>query len=125
MGRRHVPSGGHAALGTNAYTATFEVYLLDTASGQEITNSSSGPLVFNWTDVSDGRPALSLAVQGAGIVVSWPSATTTNWVLESATTVNAGTWTAVTNNPVMAGGQMSVALARSGPQQYFRMRYLP
>ena len=42
--------------GTNSYSATFEVYLLDTTTGQEVPGSSSGPLVFTWTDVPDGRP---------------------------------------------------------------------
>ncbi len=45
--------------GTNSYAATFEVYLLGTTTGQEVPNSSSGPLVFNWTNVPDGRPAVS------------------------------------------------------------------
>jgi len=110
--------------GTNGYTATFEVYLVDATSGQEITNSSSGPLVFNWTDVSDGRPVLSI-VQGAGVAVSWPADTSTNWVLESASMVNAANWTVVTNVPTSAGGQQSVLLQQSAPQGFFRMRYLP
>lgn len=111
-----------APSGTNGYTATFEVYLLDTTTGQEVPNSSSGPLVFDWTNVSDGRPALSLTQR---IVVAWPSATTTNWVLESASTVNATTWTTVTNTPVTVDGQPSVILNGSATQQYFRMRYVP
>ena len=110
--------------GTNGYTATFEVYLVDATSGQEIANSSSGPLVFNWTDVTDGRPVLSIA-QGAVITVSWPADTTTNWVLESASTVNAANWTVMTNVPGSANGQQSVVLPQSAPQEFFRMRYLP
>lgn len=110
--------------GTNTYAATFEIYLVDGATGQEMTNTSSGPLVFTWTDVPDGRPALSLAL-GAGIVVSWPSATTTNWALEAANAVNATTWMPVTNSPVTAGGQTCVILPGSAPQEYFRMRYVP
>jgi len=108
--------------GTNGYTATFEVYLLDTTTGQEVANSSSGPLTFNWTNVSDGRPALNLAQK---IVVAWPAATTTNWVLEAAATVNAATWNAVTNTPVTVDGQPSVVLDRNADQQYFRMRFVP
>jgi hypothetical protein len=110
--------------GTNDYSATFEVYLLDTVTGQEVTNSSSGSVIFNWTDVSDGRPALGLALS-AGVIVSWPSDTTTNWALESANAINATNWTAVTNVPVSAGGQQSVLLTQSAPQQFFRMRHVP
>jgi len=108
--------------GTNGYTATFEVYLIDTVSGQEVTNSSSGPLVFDWTNLSDGRPALNLALKA---MVAWPTGTTTNWVLESASSVNAATWTTVTNSPVVVNGQPCVILNSSSTQQYFRMRYLP
>lgn len=108
--------------GTNPLTATFEVYLLDTTTGLEVPNTSSGPLVFNWTNVSDGRPSLNLAQR---IVVSWPSTTTTNWVLESAATANATTWTAVTNTPVAVDGVPSVVLSGSATQQYYRLRYLP
>lgn len=108
--------------GTNGYSATFEVYLLNTTTGQEVPNSSSGPLVFDWTNVSDGRPALSLAQR---IVVAWPSSTTTNWVLESSSTVNATIWTMVTNAPVLVDGQPSVVLTGSATQQYYRMRFVP
>ncbi len=108
--------------GTNNYTATFEVYLVDTTTGQEVAGSSSGPLTFNWTNISDGRPSLSLAQK---IVVAWPSVTTTNWVLESAATANATTWNTVTNMPVTVDGQPSVILDQSAMQQFFRMRFVP
>jgi len=108
--------------GTNSCTATFEVYLLDTATGQEVPNSSSGPLVFNWTNVPDGRPALSLAQR---VIVAWPSTTTANWALESADSVNATTWTTLTNTPVTVDGQPCVVLDASTTQQFLRMRYVP
>lgn len=108
--------------GTNDLAATFEVYLLDTITGLEVPNSSSGPLVFDWTNVADGRPTLSLAQR---IVVGWPSGTATNWVLESASTANSTTWTAMTNAPVNVDGLPSVVLPGGAAQQYFRMRYVP
>jgi hypothetical protein len=108
--------------GTNDLTATFEVYLVDTATGLEMPGSSSGPLVFDWTNVSDGRPALSLAQK---IVVAWPDTTATNWVLESAATINASTWEQVTNAPVTVEGQPSVILDQNAAQQFFRMRFVP
>lgn len=108
--------------GTNNLTATFELYLLDSNTGEEVPNSSSGPIVFNWTNVSDGRPALSLAQK---IVVAWPSETTTNWVLESASTANATTWTAVTNTPVLLDGQAAVVLDGDASQEFLRMRFVP
>ncbi|MEI7807017.1 MAG: hypothetical protein WCJ07_00880 [Verrucomicrobiota bacterium] len=108
--------------GTNSYTATFEVYLVNTANGQEVADTSIGTLTFNWTNVSDGRPALNLAQK---IVVAWPSATATNWVLEATATVNAATWNAVTNAPVTVDGQPSVILDQNAAQQFFRMRFVP
>ncbi len=110
--------------GTNSYTATFEVYLVDTTTGQEVANSSSGAFAFNWTDISDGRPTLSLSF-APNIVVTWPVATTTNWVLESAATLSAATWTIVTNMPVTVNGQPSVILDQNATQQFFRMRFVP
>jgi hypothetical protein len=111
---------------TNGYTATFEVYLLDSASGQEMPNSSSDPLVFNWTDVSDGRPPLTIAqTNGQNVVVGWPLDTAANWVLESASQVNTATWTSVTNAPATLDGQPRVLLGAGAAQQYFRMRYVP
>ena len=111
-----------APAGTNNFTATFEVYLLDTTTGQEVAGSSSGLLTFDWTNVSDGRPSLNLAQK---IVVAWPSATTTNWVLEAAATVNAATWTSVTNVPVTVDGQPSVLLDQNAAQQFFRLHFVP
>lgn len=108
--------------GTNSFTATFEIYLVDTTTGMEVADSSSGVLTFNWTNVPDGRPALNLAQK---IVVAWPSATTTNWVLEAAATVNSTRWTTVTNPPVTVDDQPSVVLERNAGQQFFRMRFLP
>lgn len=108
--------------GTNNLSATFELYLLDTTTGLEVPNSSSGLLVFDWTNLSDGRPSLSLARK---ITVAWPINTATNWVLESASTANASAWTAVTNSPVVVDGQPCVVLEVSATAQFFRMRYLP
>ena len=108
--------------GTNRYTATFEVYLVDTTTGQEVAGSSSGALTFTWTDVADGRPALNLAQK---IMVAWPTTTATNWVLESAAALDAATWTSVTNTPVSVDGQPGVILDPGAAQQFFRMRHLP
>lgn len=110
--------------GTNHYTATFEVYLVDTTTGQEVASSSSGPLTFNWTDVPDGRPALSLSLT-PNVAVTWPATTTTNWVLLSAANLNAATWTLVTNAPVTVNGQLRVILDQNAAQQFFRMSFQP
>jgi len=108
--------------GTNLLTATFEVYLLDSTTGLAVPNSSSGPLVFDWTNVPDGRPTLNLTQK---IVVGWPASTATDWILESASSPNATAWTTVTNSPVTVDGQPCVVLEGSAAQEYYRMRYVP
>ena len=108
--------------GTNVLTANFEVYLLDATTGLEVPNSTSGTLVFDFTNVSDERPALTL---NQSLVIGWPSATATSWVLECASAPNETTWTTVTNTPVMVDGQPCVVLQGRAAQQYFRMRYVP
>jgi len=111
--------------GTNNYTAMFEVFLLDTTTGQEVANSSSGPLTFNWTDISDGRPGLNITQGVQGIIVTWPTVTTPHWVLESASALSSTAWTTVTNPPVPIGSLQGVVLEGPAPQQFFRMRYQP
>lgn len=107
--------------GTNPLTATFEAFLVDTNSNTEVPGSSSGPLLFNFTNVSDGRPALNLAQK---IVVAWP-ATAANWVLEAADTLPSSDWTTVTNTPVTVDGQPAVVLDSTVAKKFFRMRHTP
>jgi hypothetical protein len=108
--------------GTNGHEATMEVYLLDTTTGQEVAGSSSGPLLFHWTNVPDGRPVLTITHDG---FVVWPAATTPAWVLEAATDIHATTWTSVTNEPEPVGDQIGVNVDGSGGQRWFRMRHMP
>jgi len=107
--------------GTNALSATFEVHLLDTTTGLEVSGSSSGPLVFTWTDVPDGRPSLNIGVRTLGIVVFWPTAAT-NWALVGTDALAGGTWTPVTNAPVTLEGQSAVVLEPGETRKMFRMK---
>lgn len=117
--------GVTAPPGTNTYTATFEVYVVDTTSLLEVPGSSSGPFVLDWTDVPDGRPALDLTVPVPGQVrLSWP-ATATNWTPVCAPNPNASSWSTVTNEPVVLDDQRTVTLPASETSQFFRMRYTP
>jgi len=113
--------GDAAPPGTNPITATFEVYLVNTQTGAEMANSSSGPLVFDFTNVSDGRPTLSVAQK---VVVAWPSSAAT-WMLESADTTPSANWTIVTNTPVIVDGQSAVILDCSAGRKFYRMRHTP
>lgn len=107
--------------GTNALTATFVAYLVDTANGGvEVPNSSTMPMVLNFTNLSDGRPELGLAMKFA---IAWPAGTT-NYVLEAADTLASTNWTVVTNVATTIDGQPTVLLG-TDPGKYFRMRPAP
>ncbi|MGP8234757.1 MAG: hypothetical protein ACLQVW_05040 [Limisphaerales bacterium] len=106
--------------GTNDYSATFEIYVVDTDTGEEIANSSSGPFALNWTDVPDGRPQLNIAAATNGMVITWP-ASATNWTLAATTNLASPNWTFVTNSPLAVNGQEVVNLEGVGPQQFFTM----
>ncbi|HYG24396.1 MAG TPA: hypothetical protein VEH04_16585 [Verrucomicrobiae bacterium] len=108
--------------GTNICTAEFEVYLINTTTGEAVPGSSSGVLAFHWTNVSDGRPELSIA---EGATLTWPAGTATNWLIESTVSLNAGPWTSLTNPPVTLGDTRGVILDTAGSQRFFRMRYVP
>lgn len=113
--------GVSAPAGTNTYSATFEVYLYDTNLNQEVANSSSGPLVFNFNNLPDGRPDVGLAMTFA---ISW-STNATNWVVESSSSMTSTNWAAVTNQPTLIDGQSKVILGIEGAGQYYRMRRSP
>ena len=113
--------GVTAPPGTNTLTATFEAYLVNTITGLEVPESSSGPFAFNWTLVPDGRPALDITSK---IVIAWPT-TGTNWVLEAADTLAASNWTRVTNTPVLVEGRPAVVLSGAEAKRFFRMTLVP
>lgn len=113
--------GVSATPGTNALTATFEAFLVDPTDGDsEVPGGSTGPFAFNYTNVSDGRPSVTIGWKPA---VSWP-ANSTNWVLEYASSMTATNWTAVTNAPTTFDGSPAV-LVETGTNVYYRMRRSP
>jgi len=117
--------GVTAPPGTNSSSAEFEIYVVNTDTGEEVAGSSSGPFVLKWTEVPDGRPALAIS-RGAtnGIVVTWP-ASATNWTLNSATNLCSTNWTTVTNSVLSLDFQSAVRLDGLAAQQFFRLRRNP
>jgi len=117
--------GVTAPPGTNTYTATFEVYVVNTDTMLEVPGSSSGPFVLDWTDVPDDRPPLTITAPAPGqLRLAWP-ASATNWTLVCASNANPSSWSAVTNEPVVLGDQRTMTLPASEGCQFFRMRYTP
>ena len=113
--------GFTAPPGTGTYTATFEAFLMDNATGQPIPGANSGPFDLNWTSMPDGRPTLCMAPK---VVIAWPSSTT-NYVLEAADDLSGSGWKPVTNTPVLLDGQPTVVLDPSEAHKFFRMRLAP
>jgi hypothetical protein len=107
--------------GTNRFTATFEAYLVDSTTGAEIPDSSTGPFAFHWTDLPDGRPELGV---GERIVIFWPTSAS-HYALEGTDTLANGGWTPVTNAPVALEGQSAVVLEPGETRKFFRMRHGP
>lgn len=113
--------GVSAPPGTNPLSATFEAYLVDTITSNEIPASSTGPFVLNFTNVEDGRPALDAMMAFA---VQWDPAAT-NWALEWAHSPTSTVWNAVTNMPSLFDGASTVILDPSLGSRVYRLRRLP
>ena len=113
--------GVSAPPGTNPLSATFEAYLVDTLTSNEVPGSSTGPFVLNFTNVEDGRPALGAKVK---IAIQWSPAMT-NWGVEWANSATSVVWTAVTNVPQTWDGSSTVLLDMDDPHRVYRMRRLP
>lgn len=110
-----------AAPGSNTLSATFEAYLVDNATGEEVPDSTTGPFEFQWTVVPDGRPALTIASK---VVVTWP-ASTTNGTLEWADSPTAAQWTADPSIPALLDGQLTVLLEPRAGARFYRLRTTP
>jgi hypothetical protein len=104
--------------GTTAHTATFEAFLVDTATGQPVPDSSTGPMVFNWTNSGEARPELLIEHR---IVIPWP-ANATNYVLEGTASIPNVPWSVVTNQPVVIDGRSAVVIDKSDSRKFFRMK---
>lgn len=110
-----------APAGTNAYSATFDVYLGDATTGAERAGSSTGPFVLNWTSVGDERPALLI---GQRVVLQWPLEAA-GYVLESSEVPSGGIWTAVATAPVTIEGQATVLVEPMASARVYRLRRTP
>ena len=105
--------------GTNGFTATFEAYLVDTTTGLEIPDTATAPMLFQFTNVPDGRPDVGM---GIGLVMGWDAAAT-NYVLEYTTSLTSGVWMTATNTPMLIDGQQTVIMRTDETAgKTFRMR---
>lgn len=110
-----------APAGTNLYSARFEVFLKNTATGDEVAGSTSGPFDLYWTALPDGRPSLQI---GQKLVIDWPPQSG-NYVLESADSFPASQWTQVSATPVTVNGRPTVILDPGAGAKFYRLRSQP
>lgn len=106
--------------GTSLPSATFEFYLAAADTGVELPGTASDPLLLQWTNVSDGRPTLDIAMK---LVVAWPSVE--GYALESTPSLDAADWTLVTNAPVILENHPAVVLPPDQAGRFYRLRRLP
>jgi hypothetical protein len=66
------------------------------------------------------RPQCSVFRSGRNVVVGW-SANLPTFQLQSAANLSSGTWTSVTNAPVLEGASLTVTLPTAGGAQFFRL----
>jgi len=134
--RDAMPAGGHLVIETSNITIVrsegtrkddieagdYTVMI----GGNDIANKTAGTaLTAHGLSVMltvTPAPGLSIAPK---VFVAWPSGVATNWLLQSASSVNAANWTGVTNTPVIVDGQPGVVLDSSAGQQFFRWHYAP
>jgi hypothetical protein len=67
-------------------------------------------------------PTVSIAQK---VFVGLPTGMATNWVLQSAASLDATNWSNVKKTPVTVNGQAGVVLDSSASQLYFRLNYVP
>jgi hypothetical protein len=110
---------------TNSYSATFEIYVVNTDTGEAVAGSSSGAFVLNWTDVPDGRPVLTIAPTAPNqFTVSWPTPTV-NWDLLTATNLTSTNWIACSNAVQTQDTNSFITFSNATAQQFFRLRRNP
>jgi hypothetical protein len=115
-------SGATNVSGSFALTAGDYTIMI---GGNDIANKTSGTaaLAYGISATLSVAP-LTISITPK-VFVAWPAVTsTTNWVLQSAASINAANWTTVTNAPVIVDGQPGVVLDNSATQQFFRLNYV-
>jgi hypothetical protein len=66
-------------------------------------------------------PSLSVAYSAGNVVITWP-VSSANFVLQSASELNGGTWNTVANQPVVNGGTNSISLPAASAQMFYRLQ---
>ncbi len=113
-------SGGSVTGGFALPAGDYTVFIGGNDISNKTNNTAASPYGIAAALSVTPPPALSIAQK---VFVSWPSGTTTNWVLQSAPSLNAANWANVTNAPVTVDGTPGVLLDNQASQQFFRFSY--
>jgi len=106
------PNGGLTA------SLTAGVITLHWAGGR-LTNGADAQAVFA---LNAPLPPLSIQLTSTNtVVISWP-ASSTGFSLQQNNSLNAATWSAVTNTIVVTNGEMQVILPPTGGTQFYRLK---
>lgn len=98
----------------NANIDEFRIYRGRLAPDEIRALDSIGPNALPTTN-----PSLSVSVSGGNITLSWPVAAA-GFSVQAKPTIN-GSWTTLTNQPVLANSKWQVTLPASGNAQFFRL----
>jgi len=101
---------------TNRFDAT-GVFLQESGSG---IDGTFGYELFVQEIEPSATVALNIALQNSSVVLSWP-ASLGNWQLQSINSLSNTNWMAVTNAPVVMGGQDIVIWEPTTRQKFFRL----
>jgi hypothetical protein len=103
------------------FTAAYHLYVGD-VNGHPVSGYGGTTTTWRWHGPAVSVvPAPVIAWTNSQIAVSW-AATITNLALTSADALTESNWVAITNLPVLAGGQATVILQPSSARKFFRLR---
>ncbi len=109
---------GSLALPAGDYT----VFVGGNDIANKTSNTALSPHGIAVTLSVSSTPSVSIA---AKVFVALPTGSTTNWVLESASSLTSTNWTGVSYAPITANGQRGVLLDSGAAAQFFRLRSNP
>jgi tartrate-resistant acid phosphatase type 5 len=81
--------------------------------------ANGGTLIDRFTQLV--HPCLVIDLTNNAVRLSWPTNTSSGFVLQSATALM-NTWTNVAQTPAVSGNRYTVILARDAPRRFFRLR---
>ena len=67
-------------------------------------------------------PPLSISSSGNAVIITWPTNTSTGYVLQSSTNLDSGSWNTVPGRVGVSNGVFEVTVPTSGPTTFYRLK---